>query len=65
MLYTRFVGLTEGLVKWSTLTWKGSKRNAPDTPPMEVKKETPKATTKGTKGEISTPDTGKYIGMIS
>jgi len=28
---------------------------------MEVKKETTKATAKGTKGETSTPETGKYI----
>jgi hypothetical protein len=28
---------------------------------MEVKKETTKATHRGTAGETSTPDTGKYI----
>jgi len=31
-------------------------------PPMEVKKETINETTRGIKGETSTPETGKYIG---
>jgi hypothetical protein len=36
-------------------------RKAPESPPMEQKKETTKETTRGIKGETSTPETGKYI----
>jgi hypothetical protein len=62
MLKTRFVELTAGLVNPSTLIWKGRRRKAPEMPPMEVKKERLKETTRGIKGETSTPETGKYIG---
>jgi hypothetical protein len=53
--------LTEGAVYPRTLTWKGNKRNAPETPPIDVKKETTKATTSGNNGFTSIPDTGKNI----
>jgi len=52
------VELTEGLVNPRILTWKGNKRKAPDTPPMEVKKETMKATSGGRKTHVFTPETG-------
>jgi hypothetical protein len=35
--------------------WKGSSRKAPDTPPMDVKKEITKATRGGIQGETSIP----------
>jgi hypothetical protein len=43
------VAFTDGLVKLRTLIWNGSRRKAPETPPMEVKKETIKATRGGIK----------------
>jgi hypothetical protein len=43
------VALTDGLAKFRKLTWKGSSRKAPETPPMEVKKETTRATSGGMK----------------
>jgi len=55
------VGLTEGLVNPKMLTWKGRSKKAPDTPPMEVKKDTANATSKRIAGETSIPDAGKYI----
>jgi hypothetical protein len=61
MLYTKFVGLTAGLVKLRMLTWKGRSKKAPDTPPMEVKVDTTKATRAGMSGLTSTPETGKSI----
>jgi hypothetical protein len=61
MLKTRLVELTAGLVKPSTLIWKGRIRKAPEMPPMEPKKETTKETTSGINGETSTPETGKCI----
>jgi hypothetical protein len=50
MLKIRLVGLTAGLAKPSTLTWKGRSRKAPETPPIEVKNDTTKATTTGSAG---------------
>jgi hypothetical protein len=47
MLKIRLVGLTAGLTKPSTLIWKGRSRKAPETPPMEVKKDTTNATKGG------------------
>jgi hypothetical protein len=55
------VALTEGLVKFKKLIWNGKRRNAPDTPPMEVKKETTKATRGGMKIYVLTPETGKSM----
>jgi hypothetical protein len=55
------VALTDGAVYPRKLTWNGNKRNAPDTPPIEVKKDTMKATKKGTSGWVSTPDTENSI----
>jgi hypothetical protein len=57
----RFVGLTAGLVKPNTLTWKGSSRNAPDTPAGAVSADTRKATSRGNSGLTSTPGPEKYI----
>jgi hypothetical protein len=61
-LKTRFVGVTAGLVKPSTLTWKGRIRKAPDIPPMEVKKEITIPTRGGIQIDISTPEIGKVMG---
>ena len=61
ILYTRFVELTDGLVKPRILTWNGKSRNAPETPPIDVKNEITKATIKGMKGDISIPETEKCI----
>jgi len=36
-------------------------RNAPDTPPIDVKNEMQKATIGGTQGATSIPAVGKYI----
>jgi hypothetical protein len=49
------VALTEGFEYPKNVTWKGRRRKAPDTPPIEVKKETPKATKGGIQGATSTP----------
>src|ERR687889_1942236 len=57
----RFVGLTAGLVKPKTLTWKGSSRNAPDTPAGVVRAETKKATSRGTSGLTSMPGPEKNM----
>ena len=43
------------------LTWKGSKRRAPDMPPMEVKVEMTREISGGMSGLTSTPDMGKTI----
>jgi hypothetical protein len=61
MLYKKFVELTEGLVKLRKLIWKGRRRNAPETPPIEVKKEMISATSGGTKIYVLTPDMGNRI----
>jgi hypothetical protein len=53
------VALTDGVVKFKMLTWNGSSRNAPETPPMDVRVETKNATSGGMKTQVSTPDTGK------
>jgi PAS domain S-box-containing protein len=58
---TCLVGETAGLVKLRKLTWKGSSRKAPETPPMEVKVERTRAIRGGMSGLTSTPDTGKSI----
>jgi hypothetical protein len=65
MLYTKFVELTAGLVKPSTLIWKGSRIKAPDTPPMEVNAETTSATNGGRNTQVVTPDTGKSMENMS
>ena len=44
-----------------TLTWNGSSRNAPDTPPVEVTSETASPANRGTNGETSTSEIGKII----
>jgi hypothetical protein len=55
MLNTWLVALTEGWVYPRNDIWKGRRRNAPDTPPMEVKKEIAKATSGGIHGDTSIP----------
>ena len=60
-LKTRLVGLTAGPVNPRKLIWKGSSRNAPETPPIDVKKETTNAATGGIQGDTSTPAMGKNI----
>jgi hypothetical protein len=52
------VDVTEGLVNPKTLIWNGSSKNAPEIPPMEVKKEMPKATRGGIRISVSTPERG-------
>ena len=59
ILNTKLVALTEGEVNWRKLIWKGRRRKAPETPPMEVKKETTKATSGGKKIQVVTPETPK------
>ena len=58
MLYTKLVDETEGVMKWRTLTWYGNRKKAPETPPMDEKKETAKATSGGRNIQVCTPDTG-------
>src|SRR5512147_892714 len=65
MLKSWFVALTAGAVKPRTLIWKGRRRKAPDTPPVDVKSEMAKATRGGRNGETSTPEAGKCIGTSS
>jgi hypothetical protein len=55
------VELTAGLVNPRTLIWKGRRRNAPDTPPMDVKVETTRATRGGSNAQVFTPETGKRV----
>jgi hypothetical protein len=55
------VALTDGLVKLRTLIWNGSKRKAPETPPMDVQKETTSATRGGIHGATSIPAVSKYM----
>jgi hypothetical protein len=57
------VALTAGLVKPRTLTWNGKRRKAPETPPIEVKKEIIKATVGGRRGLISISAMGKYTAI--
>ena len=59
------MALTDGVVKFRMLTWKGSSRNAPETPPMDVKVETTNATSGGMNTQVSTPDTGKCAYRMS
>jgi hypothetical protein len=59
MLYTKLVALTEGLVKLRKLIWNGKRRKAPEIPPMDVKKDTTKATRGGINMYVLTPDIGK------
>src|SRR3990172_8547406 len=64
MLYTKFVELTAGLVKPSTLIWNGSRMNAPDTPAREVKAETTSATSGGRNTHVYSgygEQYGKYL----
>jgi hypothetical protein len=61
ILNTKFVALTEGLVKLRKLIWNGSKRKAPETPPIDVKNDTTSATRGGIHGATSTPAVSKYI----
>jgi hypothetical protein len=55
------VALTAGVLNPRKLTWKGKIRKAPETPPIEVKKEITKATRGGIQGFISISAIGKYI----
>ena len=55
ILNSWLVALTEGLVYPRNDIWKGKRRKAPDTPPMEVKKEITKATRGGIQGATSIP----------
>jgi hypothetical protein len=56
------VALTEGAVYPRKDIWKGRSRNAPETPPMEVKKDTTNAASGGSHRETSIPAVSKYIG---
>ncbi|MFZ3123289.1 MAG: hypothetical protein WA104_08050 [Thermodesulfovibrionales bacterium] len=58
MLKTKLVALTEGLVYLRTLIWKGRSRKAPETPLIDVKKDTNRATRGGIKIYVLTPETG-------
>jgi len=58
------VALTDGLVYPRTDIWKGKRRSAPEIPPIEAKKEIPKATRGGITGETSMPATGKYMALF-
>lgn len=64
MLKSWFVELTDGFVYPRNDTWKGSKRKAPDTPPMEVKNEIVNAATGGTQGATSIPAVSKSTGNL-
>ncbi|HUL01571.1 MAG TPA: hypothetical protein VLX29_12070 [Nitrospirota bacterium] len=59
MLYTKFVALTEGLVKSRTLIWNGSRMKAPDRPAKDVSTDTTNETTGGINIHVVTPDEGK------
>ncbi len=61
ILKSWLVALTAGVLKPRKLTWKGKIRKAPDTPPIEVKKEITKATRGGIQGLTSISAIGKYI----
>jgi hypothetical protein len=60
ILKSWFVELTEGEVNPRKDTWKGKRRNAPETPPVEVNRDMPKATSGGTHGATSIPAVSKY-----
>jgi hypothetical protein len=60
MLKSWFVELTEGELNPRKDTWKGKRRNAPETPPVEVNRDMPKATSGGTHGATSIPAVSKY-----
>jgi hypothetical protein len=60
ILKSWFVELTEGEVKPRKDTWNGKRRNAPETPPVEVNNEIAKATSGGTHGATSIPAVSKY-----
>jgi hypothetical protein len=49
------VALTEGFVYPRKEIWNGNSRNAPDTPPMDVKNEITKATRGGIQMATSMP----------
>jgi len=49
------VALTDGLTYPRNDIWNGSNKNAPDMPPMDVKKEITNATRGGTQMETSIP----------
>jgi hypothetical protein len=65
MLYNIFVELTEGEVKFRKLIWNGRSKKAPETPPIDVKKEMTKAISGGRSILVSTPETGKNISKKS
>jgi hypothetical protein len=56
MLKTWLVELTDGEVYPRNDIWNGSSKKAPETPPVEVKKETPNATLGGIQGATSMPE---------
>jgi hypothetical protein len=49
----------EGVTHPSTLIWKGTSKNAPDTPTMEEKNETTNATTGGNQSGTQIPAMSK------
>jgi hypothetical protein len=55
MLNNWLVALTEGFVYPRNDIWNGNRRNAPDTPPMEVKNEITNATNGGIQSATSIP----------
>ena len=64
-MYNIFVELTEGEVKFKKLIWNGRSKKAPETPPMDVKKEITSAISGGMSIFVSTPETGKKISRKS
>jgi len=63
-LKTRLVADTEGDVMPNTLIWNGTSRNAPETPTIEVRKDTTKAAPIGTMAATSIPEVLKYMGSF-
>jgi hypothetical protein len=61
MLKSWFVALTDGWTYPRKDIWKGRSKNAPDTPPMDVKKEITNATSGGIQGETSIPAVGNIM----
>src|SRR5450830_1418953 len=60
----RLLADTEGDVMPNTLIWNGTSRNAPETPTIEVRKDTTKAAPIGTMAATSIPEVLKYMGSF-
>jgi hypothetical protein len=61
MLKTWFVALTDGAVYPRKDIWKGRRRKAPETPPIDVRKDTANAAMGGSQIETSMSAVGKYM----